>query len=281
MKEIVQDVLVEDGYQGVTVGAIRTDDGIVMIDTPITTKEIQSWQTTCMRAGGNPRRLLILLDDHPDRTAGAVNQRCPIIVQEKTAQILRSRPSATKMQGMETGALWERVPEITTIEWPKPEITFSESLNVNWGNDPILIESHPGPTAGSSWVFLPKQKVVFVGDSVTPDVPPFLSSAEIEPWLESLDILRGAKYKDYMIIGGRSALVTKDDLKAVQRFLKKALRAFERLSNQDADLVKVQKTALSYLDDFKARNKAEKDLFRARLSYGFSKYYINNYAKKK
>lgn len=43
----------------------------------------------------------------------------------------------------------------------------------------------------------------------------------------------------------------------------------------------MQKTALSYLDNFKARNKAEKELFRARLSYGFSKYYINNYAKKK
>lgn len=281
MKEIVPDVLVEHEYQGVTVGAIRTSDGIVMIDTPITTKEIQSWQTTCMRTGSNPKRLLILLDDHPDRTAGALNQRCPIIVQEKTAQILRSRPSATKMQGMETGALWERVPEITTIEWPKPEITFSESLSVNWGEHPILIEHHPGPTSGSSWVFLPEQKVVFVGDSATPGVPPFLSAAEIEPWLESLDILRSAKYKDYMIIGGRSALVTSDELKAVQRFLRKALRAFERLNNQDADLVKVQKTALSYLDDFKARSKAEKELFRARLSYGFSKYYINNYAKKK
>ena len=281
MKEVVQDIIFEHAFQGVTVGAIRTQDGIVMIDSPITTKEIQSWQTTCTRSGINPNRLLILLDDHPDRTAGAVNQRHPIIVQEKTAQILRSRPSITKMQGMETGALWERIPEITTIEWPKPEITFSDTLTINWGAHPIIVENHPGPTQGSSWVVIPDHKVVFVGDTVTPKIPPFLSAAEIEPWLVSLDILRSSKYKDYLIISGRSGLVTKDDLRDTQRFLKKAQRSLEKLNNQNADLVKVQKNALSYIEEFRSRNKAEKDLFRARLSYGFSKYYINNYAKKK
>lgn len=280
MKEIAPDVIIESAFKGVTVGAVRTPEGVVMIDVPITTKETQSWQTTCVRSGAGLNRLLVLLDDHPDRTAGGKQNRCPIIAQEETAKTLRNRPSATKMQGLETGALWETIPDITTIDWPHPDITFSDSITINWGVHPIIVENHPGPTAGASWVIIPEKKVVFIGDAVTPDHPPFFSFAEIEPWIESLDLLKSPKYKEFLIISGRASLVTKDDIRQELKFLKKALRVFERLNTQQADLAKVQKTAISFLDEFKAKNKMEKEVFRARLSYGFSKYYIKNYSQK-
>ena len=281
MKEIAPGIIIETKYKGVTVGAIRTEDGVVNIDVPITTKEIQSWQTTCVHPGTGLNHLLILLDSHPDRAAGIKQYRCPIIAHEKTAETLKTRPLATKMQGMETGAIWETIPEITTIAWPRPVVTFSDSITINWGKHPIIIESHAGPTPGASWVKIPDKKVIFIGDTVTPNVPPFLYAAEIKPWLESLDLLKSSQYRDYLIISGRAVLVTKDDIRRAQRFLKKAFRSFEKLNNQHADLVNVQRTAISFQDEFKAKNKAEKEVFRARLSYGFSKYYINNYSKKK
>jgi len=281
MKEIAPDVIIESLYKGVTVGAVCTPEGVVMIDTPLSDKEILSWQSTCSRTGSGPDRLLVVLDDHPDRAVGVKTIRCPIITNSKTAEIFTARPSTTKMQGLETGAIWESIPEITTIDWPKPEITFSESATINWGEKPIVLEHHPGPTSGSIWVILPANNVIFIGDAVTPNHPPFLASANIKTWLISLDILKSSKYKDYLIISGRSALVNKDDIRHAQRFLKKALRAFEKLSSQEANLTKVQKTALAYIDEFKFNTKSEKELFRARLSYGFSKYYINHYSKKK
>jgi glyoxylase-like metal-dependent hydrolase (beta-lactamase superfamily II) len=281
MKEIAPNVIIETAFKGPTVGAVRTDDGVVMIDIPMTTNEFQSWQTTCLRSGAGLHRLLILLDDHPDRTAGGRHNRCPIIVHEKTAYTLKSRPTATKMQGMETGAMWETIPEITTIDWARPEITFSDSITINWGKHPIIVESHPGPAPGASWVAIPNLRIVFVGDAVTPGSPPFLYAAEIEHWLDSLDILKSPKFKDYLIISGRAALVTKEDIRQGQRILKKTLRILEKLNHQQADLAKVQKAAISFLDEFNAKNKAEKGVFRARLSYGFSKYYINHYTKKK
>lgn len=281
MKEIANNIFIKTTFKGVTVGAIRTPEGVVMIDVPLITKDIQSWQTTCARSGTGSSRLLVLLDDHPDRTAGAKYNRYPIITQVNSAMALKSRPSITKMQGMETGAVWETIPEIWTIEWPRPEITFTDSITINWGESPIIVEHHPGPRAGSSWVILPDQKIVFIGDTVTPGEPPFLSSAEIEPWILSLDLLKSSKFKDFLIISGRAALVSREDIRHSQRFLKKAQRTFEKLNNQNAEIIKVQESGASFVNEFKSTNKSEKSLFRTRLSYGFSKYYINSFSMKK
>lgn len=281
MKEIAPDIFIKTAYEGVTLGAIHTPEGVVMIDAPLSIKDIQSWQTICARSGTGSSRLLVLLDDHPDRTAGATNNRYPIITHVNSAKALTSRPSITKMQGMETGAIWETIPEIWTIEWPRPEITFTHSITINWGEKPIILEHHPGPTAGSCWVILPDQKVIFLGDTVTPGQPPFLSSAEIESWILSLDLLKTAKFKDFVMISGRASLVTKDDIRQSQKFLKKALRAFEKLSSQKAENIKIQESGASFVNEFKPSNKSDEDLFRTRLSYGFNKYYINNYSLKK
>ncbi len=281
MEEIAPNIFIKTAYKGVTVGAIRTPEGVVMVDAPLANKDIQSWQTTCARSDTGSSRLLILLDDHPDRTAGAKYNRYPIITHVNAAKALTSRPSITKMQGMETGAIWETLPEIWTIEWPRPEITFTHSITINWGEKPIIIEHNPGPTAGSSWVIIPDQKIVFIGDTVTPGQPPFLSSAEIHSWVHSLDILKSSKFKDFVIISGRATLVADEDIRQSQRFLKKALRTFNKLQNQKVEIIKVQEAGVSFINEFKPKDKSEKDLFRARLSYGFGKYYINNYSKKK
>jgi len=281
MKEIAPDIFIKTAYKGVTLGAIHTPEGVVMIDAPLIIKDIQSWQTICARSNTGASRLLILLDDHPDRTAGATNNRYPIITHVNSAKVLISRPSITKMQGMETGAIWETIPEICTIEWPRPEITFTDSITINWGEKPIVIEHHPGPTAGSAWVILPDQKIIFLGDTVTPGQPPFLSSAEIEPWILSLDLLRSTKYKDFVMISGRASLVTKDDIRQLKKFLKKALRTVEKLYGQKAETAKIRESGASFVNDFNPSNKSEVDLFRTRLSYGFSKFYTNNYLLKK
>jgi glyoxylase-like metal-dependent hydrolase (beta-lactamase superfamily II) len=281
MKEIAPNIFIKTTFKGVTVGAIRTPDGVIMIDVPLITKDIQSWQTTCARSGSGSSRLLVLLDDHPDRTAGAKYNRYPIITHIESANALKSRPSITKMQGMETGAIWETIPEIWTIEWPSPEITFSDSITINWGENPIIVEHHPGPRPGSSWVILPEQGIVFIGDTVTPGEPPFLASANIGLWMISLDLLKSTKFREYLIISGRSALVSKDDIRQLQKFLKKAQRTFEKLDNQNAEISKIQESGVSFVDEFKPGKKSEKNLFGARLSYGFSKYFINNFSMKK
>jgi len=277
MEEITSNILVETSFNGVTIGAILTPKGVIMIDLPLRAKDIQSWQSACLRACDGSDRMLILLDEHPDRTASADQVRCPILTHEKTALAITSNPAVVKMQGLETGAVWETIPEICSFDWPSPEITFTESTIINWMDEPILVEHHPGPSKGSAWVILPDQKVAFIGDTITPGQPPFFASANIELWLASIEDLKSARFKDFILISGRGKLATKDDIRFAQRFIKKANRAFERLYSQKADIEKAEQTGRGYIDDFKLKNKAHQELFLSRLGYGFGKYHARQF----
>jgi len=47
MKEIVSGVVIETEYERVTLGAIQTPNGVIMIDAPISMKDAQIWRSSC------------------------------------------------------------------------------------------------------------------------------------------------------------------------------------------------------------------------------------------
>ncbi|MBK7338598.1 MAG: hypothetical protein IPJ00_21800 [Saprospirales bacterium] len=100
---------------------------------------------------------------------------CTVAAHEKTALIFRTRPSTFKAQGEETGADWESIPGLGSVRWAPPEISFLDQMSLHWGTSPVLLESHAGPSNGSIWVRMPVKKVVFVGDMVVKNQPPFLA----------------------------------------------------------------------------------------------------------
>jgi glyoxylase-like metal-dependent hydrolase (beta-lactamase superfamily II) len=280
MKEIAPGVTIETEYEGVTVGAISTSAGVIMIDSPLSVKDAQTWRSSCSRSSGASDRLLVLLDEHYDRCIGARALRCPIIAHEKTALAITGRNSASKPQNIRTGSIWETSSEVSSIHWAHPEITFTNEMAINWGEEPVLLEHHPGPSRGSTWVILPEKQVVFLGDSVIAGQPPFLANADMESWLENLELLKSPTYKDYILISGRDALVTKDDIRDQEKFLKKVQRLSEKFSNSRTDQIRIEEAGLSLIEDFKPRNKMETELFRTRLSFGFSQFCVNHLSKK-
>ncbi len=281
MKEIATDILIETEYEGVTVGAIRTAAGVVMVDTPINPKDASAWRTTCTRSSTGSDRLLVLLDEHFDRVSGATNIKCPVIVHEKTSQAVSSKPSLKNQPPDEMGAAWETNPEpAVTTRWIHAEITFTVNMAINWGDDPILLEHHPGPSKGSTWVVVPQKHVAFIGDTVTPGQPPFFANADIDTWLESLHELQLARFKDFILISGRGSLVTIDDVKDLEHFLKKAARKLEKLRPSKAKAEEIETLAAELMEDFTSKNKREAEQFLNRLSTGITQYYSSHASKK-
>jgi glyoxylase-like metal-dependent hydrolase (beta-lactamase superfamily II) len=189
MQAIHDNVFIEDSYPGVTLGVIARPRGLIQLDSPPAPEDGRSWRASLMNLNSGHERVLINLDSHPDRTFGARGMDCTIIANEKTAAIFRARPSTFKAQGDETGADWESIPGLGSVRWAAPEISFDQQLTLYWGESPVVLESHPGPTAGAIWVILPDEKIVFVGDAVLKHQPPFLANANLDQWLESLDVL--------------------------------------------------------------------------------------------
>lgn len=277
MDAIAKNVYIEEQYPGVTLGLIVQSRGLIQIDAPPAPEDGRAWRASLMGMGNGHERLLINLDSHPDRTLGVRAMDCTIIAHERTAFAFQNRPNTFKAQGDETGANWEAIPGLGSVRWAPPEISFVSKLSLHWSDTPVILESHPGPTAGAIWVVLPEEKVVFVGDAVLKGEPPFLAHADIPAWLEALDYLQGGDFKGFNVISGRSGSVSPQAIRSQAELLKKIHTKIETLGKKKSVAATItDKLADTVLKQFKSPV-AKQQQYSQRLRFGLRNYYARHY----
>lgn len=280
MQELAPHIYIETGYAGVTLGAINWAHGLILIDAPFRAEDARSWRSNLLNLGGGVDRLLVNLDAHFDRTLGTRAMDCTIVGQEKMASVFRNRPVTFKAQGNETGAEWESYNGLGSIRWAPPEITFSDQMSIHWEADPLILEHHPGPATGAIWALLPGSHVAMVGDAVVPDQPPFLSSADLPAWIESLELLLSPSYRDYLVVSGRGGLVAQQQVRAQLAFLQKVHQQVDTLAQKNgspedtAALVSGLMAAFHFPADRTAQ-------YEQRLRHGLKNYFIRRYRPQK
>lgn len=271
MQEVTKNVYIDDQFPGVTLGVIATPRGLIQIDSPPSSEDARSWRASLMSLGSGVERVLINMDAHPDRTLGARAMDCTVIAHEKTANIFRTRPSTFKAQGEETGADWESIPGLGSVRWALPEISFSDQMALHWGDSPVLLEHHAGPASGSIWINLPNEKILFIGDTVLKNQPPFLAGSNLKAWLESLDELLDTTYKGYTFISSRGGIITTSAIKTQYDFLKHVSDKLSKITAKKPNPAIVEKLVTSMLTWFKAPAARQKQ-FAQRLRYGLLHY---------
>jgi len=274
MQEIAPHVYIETAFPGVTLGAINWPHGLIQIDAPFRPEDVRTWRGELLTMSGGVDRLLINLDAHFDRTLGSRQVECMIVGHEKMAQIFRDRPITFKAQTIETGAEWELYNGIGSIRWAAPEITFSEKLEIYWDSNPMILEYHPGASTGAIWVCLPTEKVLFLGDAVVPNAPPFLASADIPAWKESLALLAKPELRNYTLVSGRGGVVAYEQVKEQVRFLEKVEHQLERL-NDKSDPVEIEKAIAALLKSFEFPQEKQAH-YSLRLRWGLQHYIIHH-----
>jgi glyoxylase-like metal-dependent hydrolase (beta-lactamase superfamily II) len=277
MKKISAGVYIENSYPGVTLGVLVFPDGVVMIDAPINPDDGRAWQKDIRELKGGMMRLLINLDSHPDRTLGARFANGDVLAHTDTAKVFTNRSSIFKAQIVESGAEWENCSGLSGIRWLPPNLTFTEQAKVYMDATEILVEHHPGPEEGASWVILPEKKMVFVGDAVLAKQPPFLADAKLESWVEALDLLLSKEYKGYKIVSGRGGLVGEKEVRNVRRFLKNVEKQLERLSKRKATPQATEKLVDKLLAQVESPAKYRK-IYSQRLHYGLYHCFAKNYS---
>ena len=271
MQEITKKIFIEDQFPGVTLGVIVAQRGLIQIDAPPSPEDARTWRASLMSLGGGLERVLVNMDAHPDRTLGARAMDCTVIAHEKTANIFRTRPSTFKAQGEETGADWESIPGLGSVRWAPPEISFSDLMTLHWDDTPVLLEHHAGPAHGSIWVHLPQENVVFIGDAVMKNQPPFLAGSNLKSWLASLNHLMSPEFKGYTIISSRGGVVNASAVKTQYDFLKHVHDKLEKSTSKKPNPATVEKLVTSLLTWFKAPAARQKQ-FAQRLRYGLLHY---------
>jgi glyoxylase-like metal-dependent hydrolase (beta-lactamase superfamily II) len=275
MQEIEKGIFYENSYPGVTLGALALPKGMLLIDAPLRIEDARSWRAALINHTNDTQRMLVNLDPHPDRTLGARALESTIIAHLKTAQVFRNRPSVFKGQNFESGSEWETYNDAVGTRWALPDITFSQSVTLHWGQPDVLLESQPGPAPGSIWVMAPELKIVFVGDAVVYNQPPFLANADIPAWIESMDILK-KKYSDYTIVSGRGGPVPNEAVKIQQQILKNILKGMEKLSKRNSPSEATENLIPGLLKNLSFPSHLE-DQFVHRLRHGLTQYYARRY----
>lgn len=276
MEEITKQVFIEEQYPGVTLGVINQPRGLIQIDAPPAPEDGRAWRAALMNFNSGPERFLINLDAHPDRTLGVRAMDCSSIAHEKTAQVFRNRPSTFKVPSEETGADWETISGLGGIRWSPPEISFTNEMTLFWGELTIVLQYRPGPSAGAIWVALPEEKVVFVGDAVLKNQPPFLATADLPAWIEALEVLQGADFRGYTVVGGRDGVVSGTYIKNQVAFLKDALKRLEKLVSKGATVDATESLVQPLLSNIKFPAAKQKQ-YSQRLRYGLQHYYTRHY----
>jgi glyoxylase-like metal-dependent hydrolase (beta-lactamase superfamily II) len=276
MQSIANDIYIEDQFLGATLGVINLPHGQIQVDAPPSPEDCRTWRAALLNLGGGSDRLLVNLDSHPDRTLGARAMDCTIVAQEKTAHVFRTRPTTFKAQGEETGSDWESIPGLGNIRWVPPEITFSQQMTIHWGESPVILEHHPGPTSGATWVILPEPKVVFVGDAVLKNQPPFLAGADLPVWLDTLKLLLSPAYRNWLVVSGRGGVVAAEVIRTQRDYLDQVLNKFEKLANKKSTPEAVEDLVLPLLHSFKIPS-SQLQKYTRRLRYGLQHYYSRHY----
>ena len=79
------------------------------------------------------------------------------------------------------------------------------------------------------WVVFHDREVIFIGDAVTVEAPPFLGESNIPAWLEILDDLRAPYLRTYRLIASRDGQVSRENINSMARFLRKVQLRVEKL----------------------------------------------------
>jgi glyoxylase-like metal-dependent hydrolase (beta-lactamase superfamily II) len=208
MEQIADNVYLETNYDGVTVAAVRTHEGVICIDVPSYPRQARDWVTRLHTLHSRAVRYAVLTDMHGDRLLNVRWLNAPIIAHQKTAEQLQLYDKRFPQALIES--LVSRNPErsrdFRNSPVPQPTLHFSNDMRIQKGNLDLHFMSKPGPTAGSIWVHLPRANVLFVGDTVPIEIPPLMQLADSHQWLQRLEELR-PWLAENQIISGRGGRV--------------------------------------------------------------------------
>ena len=276
MEEIANKVFLEDRFPGLVLGAIKLSDGLLLIDAPFRHEDIHAWRTTLSSLGGKPNKILVLSDTHLDRTFGLRGMESLVVGHHSSIEILQNRLSSARPQEIDPGAAMIPYELAINARWMMPDITYTDQISIHLDEDPVLITHHPGSHLAGSWVRFDEAKVLFVGDSVTTNQPPFLAWADLDRWIADIELLASDEFRGYKIISARQGRLYHQSISKMGRILTELRRLVTGLAEAAEPLEVIQKTVPTLLKQFSFDIEMT-DLYRNRLIWGLEKYLQRHY----
>lgn len=218
MIQVTANVFVEMSIPVCNLGFVVTNQGIVMIDTPINPKDAVEWQNEINKKG--ELRYLINTEEHTDHYRGTWFFPGPLISSEEARKKLARIPLAEFFEGVK-----RKDPNVLSLPFMKgftlrlADITFNDQMELYLGDHTIKLLSLPGHTSGGIGVYIPEERIVFASDCIFNRQKSWLVEADPDLWLNSLSKI-GALDVD-TIVPGHGPICSKDYLDEQATLIKK------------------------------------------------------------
>jgi len=240
MKKITPDIYASTEYPGVNVGFIVVPAGAIAVDAPTLPGDARTWRQQIMEAAGGPILYVVLTDAHPDRLLSA-----GILCGFGEAPIVAARQVYERASAY-TDGFWRGVVESWARRYPEaaddmagtsivlPEIMFTSRLTLHKGGRDVTVKHVAGGAPGSAWLHLKSalsdQDVLFAGDTLVADSHPFLNAApDTKAWLNTLTMLRRARFSKTIIVPGRGPLCDQSASRPLSEYITLARRRVRSL----------------------------------------------------
>lgn len=226
IREIAPNVFVETEFHGANVAFIVTGEGVILIDTPMLPEQARLWLREIQSRTKQDILYIINTDHHRAHVIG--NQHFPmarVVAHEHAWKEMKSYGDSfrTRLLNMYRDRIPEAVNEWKqSLEIIKPEITFTNRTVLYHGDKEIHLIPVGGHTPATTVVYLPNEKILFAGDVVVTNRPPFLSQGNTREWLQALTYLRKLRYD--VLIPGHGESTGKEATETMSEFLRMVRR---------------------------------------------------------
>jgi cyclase len=222
LREIAPNIVVETGYHGANVAFVATGEGVLLIDTPMLPEQALQWRTKIQKWTGNNASYILCTDHHRAHVVG--NQFFPtaaVVAHELAWKEMKSYGDSFRMRLL--NMYRDRMPEAVEfweehLEIIPPEITYTGRTIFLKGGKEIHLIPLGGHTPATTVVFIPQDRLLFTGDLVVTNRPPFLSQGDTKEWLSALTYLRKLDYD--ILIPGHGELTGKEATENMSSFLR-------------------------------------------------------------
>lgn len=206
MKEIAPGIHVHLEFRSCNVGLIETDEGGILVDTPMLPADNRAWLSYVQRVLGNrPILYVVNTDHHRGHILGNQYYDAPVIAHELAWKNMRGYGANFIQRVVES---FKREPELqaqlAAIDIVRPTITFDNRLDIERGGRTVRLIHVGGHTEATIIAWLPEERVLFAGDTVWGDQHPYMAQANSKQWLEALSYVR--KLNPSIIVPGHGPL---------------------------------------------------------------------------
>ena len=232
MKQIASNIYVSTEYPGVNVGFIAMPQGAIAVDAPILPQDARVWQQQIVETTDRPILYVVLTDAHPDRLLSAAVLGAPIVAAREAYD-----QASAYTDGFRRGIVdgWSRrypeaAGELSGAPVVLPEVLFTGDVTLHKGGEDVTVERIAGAAPGSAWIYLSQQDVLFAGDTMVAQTHPYMAAApDTRAWLDTLRLLRRARFSKTFIVPGRGSLCSNAATRPLSDYITLARRRMRSL----------------------------------------------------